>query len=48
DEAEAARERLEALNADYGDLYERVAPIVASFCPAMAAKPYHIRRYLCE
>ena len=48
DEAEAARERLEALNVEYGDLYERVAPIISSFCPGIAAKPYHIRRYLCD
>jgi hypothetical protein len=21
---------------------------VASFCPALAAQPYHVRRYLCD
>ena len=47
-EAEAARERLEALNAGMRGLFERVAPIVASFCPALAAQPYHLRRYLCD
>jgi cytosine/adenosine deaminase-related metal-dependent hydrolase len=47
-EAEAARERLEALNAEWRDLYERLEPVVASFCPAFAARPYHVRRYLCD
>ncbi|MBR0664029.1 amidohydrolase family protein [Roseomonas hellenica] len=48
EEAEAARERLEALNAGYLDLYNRLEPIVASFCPGMAAGPYQVRRYLCD
>ncbi len=47
-EAEAARERLEALNAGMRDLFHRLEPVVASFCPAMAAQPYHIRQYLCD
>lgn len=47
-EAEAARERLEALNAEWKDLYERLEPVVASFCPAFAARPYHLRQYLCD
>jgi guanine deaminase len=47
-EAEAARERLEALNAEFKDLYEKLEPVVASFCPAFAAKPYHLRQYLCD
>ena len=47
-EAEAARERLEALNAEWRDLYRRLEPVVASFCPALAAQPYHLRRYLCD
>jgi guanine deaminase len=47
-EAEAARERLEALNAEWRDLYQRLEPVVASFCPALAAQPYHLRRYLCD
>jgi 5-methylthioadenosine/S-adenosylhomocysteine deaminase len=47
-EAEAARERLEALNAEWKGLYERLEPVVASFCPALAARPYHLRRYLCD
>lgn len=47
-EAEAARERLEALNAGMRDLYHRLEPVVASFCPALAAQPYHVRQYLCD
>ena len=47
-EAEAARERLEALNAGMRDLYTKLEPVVASFCPALAAQPYHIRQYLCD
>jgi guanine deaminase len=47
-EAEAARERLEALNAEFKDLYDKLAPVVSSFCPAFAAQPYHIRQYLCD
>jgi guanine deaminase len=47
-EAEAARERLEALNAEFKDLYEKLEPVVASFCPAFAAQPYHLRQYLCD
>lgn len=47
-EAEAARERLEGLNAEFKDLYDRLEPVVASFCPAFAARPYHIRQYLCD
>ena len=46
--AEEARERLEALNAEFRDLYEKLEPVVASFCPAFAAQPYHLRRYLCD
>jgi guanine deaminase len=46
--AETARERLEALNADNRKLFERVEPVVASFCPGLAAQPYHLRRYLCD
>jgi guanine deaminase len=47
-EAEAARERLEAANASMLDLFEAVTPVVGSFCPALAAQPYHLRRYLCD
>lgn len=47
-EAEAARERLEALNAERKGLFERLEPVVAAFCPALASQPYHLRRYLCD
>ena len=47
-EAEAASERLEALNAEWKGIFERLEPVVASFCPALAAQPYHLRRYLCD
>ncbi|MCC7425708.1 MAG: amidohydrolase family protein [Alphaproteobacteria bacterium] len=45
-QAEAARERLEALNAEWKDLFIKLEPVVSSFCPALAKQPYHIRRYL--
>lgn len=45
-ETEAARERLEAATADAQALFHRLAPVVASFCPGLAAVPYQIRRYL--
>jgi guanine deaminase len=44
-EAESARERLERLNRDNKALYERLEPIVGSFCPALAKQPLHINRY---
>jgi guanine deaminase len=47
-EAEAALERLDALNAERKGLFEQLAPVVASFCPAFATQPYHLRRYLCD
>jgi len=47
-QAEAARARLEALNTTRRDLYWQLEPIVASFCPAIAAQPYHLKRYLCD
>ena len=47
-EAEAARERLENLNAEWRSLFEKLAPVVASFCPGLAAQPYHINRYVCD
>lgn len=47
-EAEAARARLEALNAEWAELYTKLEPVVASFCPAIAAQPYHVQRYLCD
>jgi guanine deaminase len=44
-EVERARERLERLNADNYRLFERLAPVVNSFCPALAHQHYPINRY---
>src|SRR3954451_2030126 len=44
--AEAARERLAAPNADNRRLFEALEPIVGSYCPGLAAQPYHIHRYV--
>jgi 5-methylthioadenosine/S-adenosylhomocysteine deaminase len=44
-DAESARERLERLNRGNKALYERLEPIVGSFCPALAREPLHINRY---
>ncbi len=43
--AEAARERLAAANADNKLLYDRLEPIVNSYCPGLAKQPYHIDRF---
>ena len=37
-EAENARERLERLNRDNKTLYEKLEPVVGSFCPALAKR----------
>ncbi|TDH63618.1 amidohydrolase [Dankookia rubra] len=47
-EAEAARARLEALNAGKRQLFALLEPVVRSFCPAFAKQPYPVRRYLCD
>ena len=47
-EAEEARERLDALNEDRRALFERLAPVVSSYCPAFAMQPYPVRGYLCD
>ena len=47
-EAEAARERLEAVNAVTRQLTEKLALVVNSYCPGLAAAPYQVRRYLSE
>ena len=44
-DAEKARERLERLNRDNKSLYERLEPVVGTFCPALAKAPLHINRY---
>ncbi len=47
-EAEAARDRLEQANAQVKALVDRLSIVVGSFCPGLAAAPYHVRRYLYE
>jgi len=47
-EAEAARERLEALNTEKRGLFERLEPAVARFCAGMMAQPYPLSRFMCE
>jgi guanine deaminase len=44
-EAEQAVERLERLNHSNAQLYQQLEPIVGSFCPGLAAQPYHVHRY---
>ena len=45
DRAAAARDRLAAANADNRRLYEALEPVVGSYCPGLAAAPYHVHRY---
>jgi 5-methylthioadenosine/S-adenosylhomocysteine deaminase len=47
-DAENARERLERLNRENKSLYERLEPIVGSFCPGLAKTPFHINRYAAQ
>lgn len=47
-EAEAARDRLEQANAPAKALADKLSFVVGSFCPGLAAAPYHVRRYLYE
>ncbi|MBY0339119.1 MAG: amidohydrolase family protein [Acetobacteraceae bacterium] len=47
-EAEAAKERLDALNARWKDLFERLEPVVGSYCSGLARRPYHLSRYVCD
>jgi len=47
-EAEAARERLEGTTAEVKRLTEKLAVVVNSYCPGLAATPYHVRRYVCD
>jgi 5-methylthioadenosine/S-adenosylhomocysteine deaminase len=44
-EAESARARLEKLNRANRTLYQRLEPIVGSYCPGLAKMPLHIHRY---
>jgi guanine deaminase len=43
--ADAACERLTALNADNRRLYDALEPVVGSYCPGLARMPYHVHRY---
>ena len=45
-EAEAARERLEGVTAEVKVLTEKLALVVASHCPGLAAAPYQVERYV--
>jgi 5-methylthioadenosine/S-adenosylhomocysteine deaminase len=47
-EAEAARDRLDAANAQVKALTEQLSVVVGNFCPGLAAAPYHVRRYVAE
>jgi guanine deaminase len=44
-EAEAARASMQARNTGRRSNFECVAPIITDFCPALAARPWHINRY---
>ncbi|TVQ37362.1 MAG: amidohydrolase [Geminicoccaceae bacterium] len=44
-DAERARERLERTNRQHRALFDQLAPVVGSFCPALAREPYHVHRY---
>lgn len=44
-DAENAVERLERLNHGNHQLYCELEPLVGSFCPGLAAEPYHVHRY---
>ena len=42
---EAARERLERANRERHGLFDRMAPVVSSYCPGLSAHPYHVERH---
>ncbi len=44
-DVETARQRLAGLNRERQELAARLAPVVNSFCPALAREPYHVHRY---
>jgi len=44
-DVEATRDRLASLNRERRELVAKLAPVVNSFCPALAREPYHIHRY---
>lgn len=43
--AESAVERLQRANANQAALFKQLEPLVGSFCPSLAAQPYHIQRF---
>jgi 5-methylthioadenosine/S-adenosylhomocysteine deaminase len=45
DRVAEARERLANANVDNRDLYRALEPVVGSYCPGLAAAPYHVHRY---
>ncbi len=45
-DAERTRERLAAANADKRELFERLAPVVGSFCPGLSRTPFHVERHV--
>ena len=47
-EAEEARDRLDAANAEHRALFDLLEPVVSSFCSGLAARPYHLSRYMCD
>ncbi len=44
--AEAARDRLNAANAEKRDLFKALEPVVGSFCPGLSHTPYHAERHV--
>jgi len=44
-DAENAVERLERLNHDNHRLFDELEPLVGSFCPGLAAEPFHLHRF---
>ena len=44
-EAEAARARLEAANADHRAMFERLEGAVGAYCTGLARQPHHLHRY---
>ena len=44
-DAENAVERLERLNHANHALYDALEPVVGSYCPGLAAEPFHVHRY---
>ena len=44
-DAENAVDRLQRMNQAQRALYQALEPLVGSFCPGLAAEPYHVHRY---